>query len=66
MGFEKCHPAVNFIYFATVISGMMVFQHPIFLLISFACAFFIQHQTKRLESIGVQCHFDPLRSGFCL
>ena len=35
MGFEKCHPAVNFIYFATVIAGMIVFQHPIFLLISF-------------------------------
>lgn len=39
MGFEKCHPAVNFIYFATVIAGMIVFQHPIFLLISFSCAF---------------------------
>lgn len=39
MGFEKCHPAVNFIYFATVIAGMIVFQHPIFLIISFVCAF---------------------------
>jgi energy-coupling factor transport system permease protein len=39
MGFEKCHPAVNFIYFATVIAGMIVFQHPIFLGISFVCAF---------------------------
>ena len=39
MGFEKCHPAVNFIYFTTVIAGMIEFQHPIFLLISFVCAF---------------------------
>lgn len=39
MGFEKCHPAVNFIYFAAVIAGMILFQHPIFLLISFSCAF---------------------------
>lgn len=39
MGFEKCHPAVNFIYFATVIAGMILFRHPIFLLISFVCAF---------------------------
>ena len=39
MGFEKCHPAVNFIYFTTVIAGMIIFQHPIFLLISFVCAF---------------------------
>lgn len=39
MGFEKCHPAVNLIYFATVIAGMITFQHPVFLLISFVCAF---------------------------
>ena len=38
MGFERCHPAVNFIYFAAVIFGMIGFQHPIFLLISFVCA----------------------------
>ena len=39
MGFERCHPAVNFLYFAAVIIGMITFQHPIFLAISFACAF---------------------------
>ena len=39
MGFERCHPAVNFLYFAAVIIGMITFQHPIFLTISFACAF---------------------------
>lgn len=39
MGFEKCHPAVNFLYFSTVIAGMILFQHPVFLLISFVCAF---------------------------
>ena len=39
MGFERCHPAVNFLYFTTVIAGMIAFQHPVFLLISFVCAF---------------------------
>ena len=39
MGFERCHPAVNFLYFAAVIIGMITFQHPIFLAISFVCAF---------------------------
>lgn len=38
MGFERCHPAVNLIYFTTVIFGMISFQHPVFLLISFFCA----------------------------
>ena len=38
MGFELCHPAVNFIYFVSVIAGMIFFQHPVFLGISYACA----------------------------
>ena len=39
MGFEACHPAVNLIYFAAVIFGALSFQHPVFLSISFLCAF---------------------------
>lgn len=39
MGFERCHPAVNFIYFAAVVASMITFQHPIFLVISSLCAF---------------------------
>lgn len=38
MGFERCHPAVNLIYFAAVIAGTVAFQHPVFLMISFLCA----------------------------
>ena len=38
MGFERCHPAVNLIYFAAVIAGTVTFQHPVFLLLSFLCA----------------------------
>ena len=39
MGFERCHPAVNFIYFAAVIAGTIVFKHPAFLAVSYVCAF---------------------------
>ncbi len=39
MGFEACHPAVNLIFFVTVIAGAIVFQHPVYLAISFLCAF---------------------------
>ena len=39
MGFERYHPAVNFIYFAAVVASMITFQHPIFLVISSLCAF---------------------------
>ncbi len=39
MGFEACHPAVNLLYFAAVIAGTISFRHPVFLGISFLCAF---------------------------
>ena len=39
MGFERCHPAVNLIFFAAVLVGMITFQPPVFLVISFLCAF---------------------------
>ena len=39
MGFELCHPAVNLIFFAAVVASMITFQHPVFLVISFLCAF---------------------------
>lgn len=38
MGFERCHPAVNLIYFTAVIAGTLAFQHPVFLAVSFLCA----------------------------
>ena len=39
MGFERCHPAVNLIFFAAVVASMITFQHPVFLVISSLCAF---------------------------
>ncbi len=51
MGFEHCHPAVNLIYFATVIFGTLTFRHPAFLLISFLCAFI--YSVKRNGSKAV-------------
>ena len=39
MGFERCHPAVNFLFFAAVPVGTIIFQHPVFLALSFLCAF---------------------------
>jgi len=39
MGFERCHPAVNLICFTAVLVGMITFQHPVFLAVSFLCAF---------------------------
>lgn len=45
MGFELCHPAVNLIYFAAVIYGMICFRHPVFIVISFLSA--VAYSIKR-------------------
>lgn len=39
MGFERCHPAVNLLYFAAVIAGTILFRQPVYLAISVFCAF---------------------------
>lgn len=39
MRFDSYHPMINFIYFAAAISCTVCFQHPVFLGISFVCAF---------------------------
>lgn len=38
MGFEQSHPAVNFIFFVSVIAGTVFFLHPVYLGVSFVCA----------------------------
>ena len=49
MGFEFCHPAVNFIFFAAVIWGAVSFDHPLFLVVTFlcACAYSIKKNGKK-------------------
>ena len=66
MGFEKCHPAVNFIYFTTVIAGMIVFQHPIFLLISFICAFIYSIKRNGWKALLFNIVLIPLVVAYAL
>lgn len=39
MGFECYHPAINLIFFTSVLLGSICFQQPVFLGISYLCAF---------------------------
>lgn len=66
MGFEKCHPAVNFLYFATVIAAMILFQHPIFLAISLACAFAYSVRRNRGKAVIFNLLLIPLAVAFAL
>lgn len=39
MRFDSYHPAINLIYFVSVIAGTLCFLHPVFLALSYLCAF---------------------------
>ena len=60
MGFELCHPAVNFIYFVSVIAGMILFQHPVFLLISFCCGFAYSIKRNKWKAVIFNLLMIPL------
>lgn len=72
MGFEACHPAVNLIFFGAVLFGTLGFHHPVFLLISLACAW--AYSVKRngpkavlfnLTLVPCVLAFALLYSSFC-
>ena len=66
MGFEQCHPAVNFIYFIFVLYGMIEFEHPVFLSISFVCAFLYSVKINGYKSLILNIILCPLIIVFAL
>ena len=66
MGFEACHPAVNLICFAAVIFGMLVFQHPVFLTISFLCAFAYSLKRNGTKALVFNLCLLPCVAAFAL
>lgn len=66
MGFERCHPAVNFIYFAAVIAGTILFQHPVFLAISFVCAFVYSVKRNGWKAAVFDTALLPCAAAFAL
>ena len=66
MGFEKCHPAVNFIYFAGVIAGTIAFQHPVFLAVSFVCAFLYSAKRSGCKALVFNAALVPFIAAFAL
>ena len=66
MGFERCHPAVNLIYFAAVLVGMITFQHPVFLAVSFLCAFAYSVRRGGWKALVFDLCLLPLAAAFAL
>ena len=66
MGFERCHPAVNLIYFAAVIAGTVTFQHPVFLMLSFLCACAYSIRRNRGRAVIFDLCLIPCAIAFAL
>ena len=66
MGFERCHPAVNLIYFTAVLVGTITFQHPVFLAVSFLCAFAYSIKRNSWKVVAFHLCLLPLAAVFAL
>lgn len=66
MGFERCHPAVNLIYFTAVVASMLTFRHPVFLALSFLCAFTYSVKRGGRKAIIFNLCLLPLIAVFAL
>lgn len=66
MGFEACHPAVNLLYFAAVITGMIAFRHSVFLGISFFCAFAYSVKRNKWKAVIFDLVLIPLAGAYAL
>ena len=66
MGFERCHPAVNLIYFAAVVASMITFQQPVFLTVSFLCAFAYSIKRNGWKAVAFNLCLLPLIAAFAL
>ena len=66
MGFEACHPAVNFIFFAAVLYGSATFRHPVFLAIAYLCAFAYSVKRRGKRAAIFNLCLLPLVAAFAL
>lgn len=51
MEFSRYHPAINFLYFAAVLAGTILFRQPVYLLISYGCAFLYLLKLRGLRAL---------------
>ena len=66
MGFECCHPAVNFLYFAAVLTATVLFRHPAFLAISYVSAFAYSVKRNGRRAVGLNLLLLLLAAAFAL
>lgn len=66
MGFENYHPAINLIYFVSVIWASICFQQPVFLAVSYFCAFAYSVKRNSWKAVIFNLCLIPLAVLFAL
>lgn len=64
MRFDSYHPAINFIYFTTAIACTIWFNHPVFLAISFVCAFAYSVKLRTVRGLVLNLCLLPLIAAY--
>lgn len=60
MEFERCHPAINFIFFAAAIAGAICFSAPAFVVAAYAAAFAYSVKKNGLKALVFNVCLIPL------
>jgi energy-coupling factor transport system permease protein len=66
MRFDSYHPAINLLYFTAVLVCTVCFRHPIYLTISFVCAFGYCAVLRGWRGVGFGLLLLPLMAAFSL
>lgn len=64
MRFDSYHPAINLIYFVTAIACTIGFNQPVFLAISFACAFAYSVKLRGVKALPLNLALLPLMAAY--
>ena len=51
MEFSRYHPAINFLYFAAVLAGTILFRQPVYLALSYVCALLYLLKLRGLRAL---------------
>lgn len=66
MRFDSYHPTINLLYFVAVIGCTVWFRHPIFLALSFCCAFAYSVKLRGARALVFNLCLIPCAAGFAL
>ena len=65
MEFSRYHPAINFLYFAAVLAGTILFRQPVYLVLSYVCAFLYLLKLRGLRALIPGLVFDDETKEIC-